>query len=68
MQIQQTQLQQIKLALHAGQLVFGFIGAILALVVLTKDGKTGGSVGFYFALVSTRHTIERGVKQNIESL
>jgi hypothetical protein len=52
MRIQQTQLQQIKLAVHAGQLVFLIIGGILALVVLTKDGKTGGSVSFYFALVS----------------
>ena len=51
MRIQQTQLQQIKLALHAGQLVFLIIGGILALVVLTKDVKTGGSVSFYFALV-----------------
>ena len=55
MRIQQTQLQQIKLALHAAQLVFLIIGGILALVVLTKDGKTGGSVSFYFALVSIHH-------------
>ena len=52
MRIPQTDIQRTKVLVHVAQLVFLFIGGILALVVLTKDGETGGSVGFYFGLVS----------------
>ena len=52
MRIQQTLLQKIKIGVHIAQLVLIFIGGCLSLAVLTEHGKTGGQVGFYFALVS----------------
>jgi hypothetical protein len=58
MRIQQTQLAKTKAALHIAQLLFIFIGGCLTLAVLTEDGETGGSVGFYFGLVSRRCTID----------
>jgi hypothetical protein len=52
MRIPQTYIQKAKAGLHFAQAIFIFIGGCLALAVLTKDGGTGGQVGFYFALVS----------------
>ena len=52
MRIPQSSIQKIKTVVHIAQAALIFIGGCLALAVLTKDGKTGGQVGYYFALVS----------------
>lgn len=52
MRIPQTYVQKIKAGVHFAQAFLIFIGGCLALAVLTKDGETGGQIGFYFALVS----------------
>lgn len=50
MKIPQTYIQKTKAGAHFVQAFLIFIGGCLALAVLTKDGKTGGQVGYYFAL------------------
>ena len=52
MRIEQTHIQRTKAGIHFAQAFLIFIGGCLALAVLTKNGKTGGQIGFYFGLVS----------------
>ena len=52
MRISQTAIQKIQAGVHFAQAFLIFIGGCLALAVLTKDGTTGGQIGFYFGLVS----------------
>jgi hypothetical protein len=65
MRIPQTYIQKIKAGVHFVQAFLIFIGGCLALAVLTKDGKTGAQIGFYFALVSVT-TAVRDVGWNAE--
>jgi len=51
MRVPQSYIQKCKVAAHILQVLFIFIGACIAIAVLTKDGETGGAVTFYFALV-----------------
>ena len=52
MRISQSYIQKSKAGIHVAQALLIFIGGCLALAVLTKDGETGGQVGYYFGLVS----------------
>lgn len=52
MRIEQTYIQKNKAFFHAAQALLTFVAGCLALTILTKDGKTGAQVGYYFALVS----------------
>lgn len=53
MRIEQTYIQKSKAFFHGAQALLTFIAGCLALAILTKDGETGGQVGYYFALVCT---------------
>lgn len=71
MRVPQTYIQKIKAGIHFAQAFLIFIGGCLALAVLTKDGDTGGQVGFYFALVRLyvlHLTVLRILRANLYSL
>ncbi|EMC97702.1 hypothetical protein BAUCODRAFT_51291, partial [Baudoinia panamericana UAMH 10762] len=50
MRIEQSNIQKTKVGLHAAQAFCIFVGGCLSLAVLTKDGGTSGTLGFYFGL------------------
>jgi hypothetical protein len=51
MRVPQSYVQKCKVVAHVFQVLFLFVGACIAIAVMTKDGETGGAVKFHFALV-----------------
>lgn len=50
MRIPVSYVQKCKVAAHVAQILFIFIGACIAIAVMTKDGPTGGATTYLFAL------------------
>ncbi|CBY00802.1 hypothetical protein IAQ61_011710 [Plenodomus lingam] len=50
MRVPQSYIQKCKVVAHSFQAVFIFVAAVLTIAVMTKDGSTGGSTKYFFAM------------------